>query len=547
MHINNTKREKILGGGEEGNPPRRTESKKAKSRAAHFVFSYLFLILLSTPFIFLISRQDFSIYGLVIFENRGLADAPDFKTTSFKDLPKQWDKYFSDKMPFRQVFMPGYLFVYEKFLKTFVTEYVTGHANELFDNHAAPIVDAALEIAPYSAQGKEHVRLTAAGKYAYFLSKGIPYYIFLVPDKTTLYPEFLPFYTKWIPHSSWYQEQEATLRKAHIKFYPLKDILWPFKPQERLYDQMNDTFHWNGNALAHAYDYMANVLAMDNHIFKPVEYGKYYEIETVPVNMGVYGSETTTFIKLKKTENFSCSILPEQYRSDGYNQFCINHTVPSGSLWFYSDSYFGDTHGSKGVSPFVHNVHTYIHRHYFSPRPFTQLADDTLKFNKPDAVIEEFVSRMYGTQNSIFEPLLRILGDFWMKTGGIILDHKTDLSAFSMNNIDQPNPDSSEFDFKTNNRLTLKAPAVADDLGRVVVMGKINSPANAVIRVFYREEGNSSEEKIQDIGIAQGAQVFHQTVYAKPYSKVKLSLQFLTPGKYRFEKIKEIDDLREKM
>ena len=78
-------------------------------------------------------------------------------------------------------------------------------------------------------------------------------------------------------------------------------------------------------------------------------------------------------------------------------------------------------------------------------------------------------------------------------------------------------------------------------------MGKINSPANAVIRVFYREEGNSSEEKIQDIGIAQGAQVFHQTVYAKPYSKVKLSLQFLTPGKYRFEKIKEIDDLREKM
>ena len=75
--------------------------------------------------------------------------------------------------------MPGYIFVYEKALKTYVSEYVTGSGSELFMNHAAPVINAALEIRPYTQQAKENIRLTAAGKYAYYRSKGIPFYLFL--------------------------------------------------------------------------------------------------------------------------------------------------------------------------------------------------------------------------------------------------------------------------------------------------------------------------------------------------------------------------------
>ena len=80
--------------------------------------------------------------------------------------------------------MPGYVYVYEKLLRTFVVECVTGYGNEIFVNHVAPLINASLEVTPYNDLTKESVRLTAAGKYAYFLSKGIPYYLFLIPDKS---------------------------------------------------------------------------------------------------------------------------------------------------------------------------------------------------------------------------------------------------------------------------------------------------------------------------------------------------------------------------
>ena len=178
-------------------------------------------------------------------------------------------------------------------------------------------------------------------------------------------------------------------------------------------------------------------------------------------------------------------------------------------------------------------------------RPFTQLADETIKFSRPDAVIEEFAERMVGTQHSGMDSKLRILGDFWMKTGGIFLEHQADLSAYSLQNIDRNGSAPGELDIRDSNRLTLKAPAVADDLGRVVVMGRLNAPSNASVRIFYRDE--SSAEKTQDFRIAQGPQIFHETIHAKPFSKVSISLQFLSPGKYRLEKIQEIDDLRERM
>lgn len=455
----------------------------------------------------------------MVGENRNLATAPDFRTTPLKDIPKMWNQYFRDKMPFRQVFMPGYLFIYEKVLKTYVSEFVTGYDNEIFMNHAEPLIDRTLGVRPYPVQAKEHVRLTAAGKYAYFLSKDIPYYLFLAPDKTTIYPEFLPFYANWIPHRTWYQEQVATLTKAHIKFFPLNDCLSKFKKNERQHDIVFDNGHWNGNALVHAYQYMAGILSQDNPIFSPVKYNEYYSVENVPVTSSVYGSEITSFIRLKHKENFSCSILPEQYRTMNYNKFCINNAVPKGSLWFFSDSYFGGTHGSDAVTPFIHNVHTYIHRHAdMGDWSFTQLANRTMSLNKPDAVIEEFVERMTGAQHSLFDPMLRILGDYWMKTGGIFLEHKTDFSKFNLHNIERNRFAHSEFTFKADNKITLKAPVVADDLGRVVIMGQINAPSNISVRIIYSDE--NSTEKTQDIGIAQGSQLFHETIHTKPFSQV---------------------------
>jgi len=520
------------------------DTHNSSGRPVHFVFSYIFLLLLSTPLIFSLFGRDVSLH--LIGENRNLASYPDFRTTSVKDLPGQWDSYFKDRMPFRQIFMPGYIFAYEKVLKTYVSEYVTGRGNELFMNHAAPVIDTNLGIWPYNSYDKEHLRLTAAGKHAYFLSKGIPYYLFLAPDKSTLYPELLPFYAKWIPHRTWYQEQKGTLEKANINFYPLKDFLWQFKNHERLYDIMYDNCHWNGTALVHAYKYFADILAKDNPIFSPVAYGKYYTLEHKKFSVSVYGDESTGFIDLRHTENFICSTLPSQYRTENYNKLCTNSTLKKGSLWFFSDSYFGETHGSYGVTPFVHNVHTYIHRHYGMNKPFTQLADETLKFNRPDAVIEEFVERMCGPRHSLQDPLLRVLGDFWLKTRGILLEHRTNFSEFTIQNVDRSESSPDLFTVRAGNRLTLKSAVTADDLGRVVIMGRIDVPDNAVINVRFKYAGTDTWQEI-NFGLNKDHKIFHETIRVRPFSKVNLSLHFQTPGTYRLGKIQEIDDLRERM
>lgn len=438
--------------------------------------------------------------------------------------------------------MPAYIFTYEKILQTYVTEYVTGKNGEIFLNHAAPVLDASLEIIPYPEQWKEQVRLSAAGKAAYFYGKGIPFYLFLIPDKSTMYPELLPFYAKWIPHHIWYHEEIATLNKAKVTLYPLNDYLTQFKEKERLYDTFYDTGHWNGNALIHAYNYMAEILAKDNPIFKPVALNEYYGTVKQQVTMSVYGSEITDFIVLKHTNDFNCAPPPEPYRADTYNQYCVNKTKDKGSLWFFSDSYFGATHGSNAVTPFVHNVHTYFHRSCGLSNPFTKFADESLTFNKPDAVIEEFVERMGGIQHTWNDPLLRVLGDFWMKTQGIFLDHRSDLTAFTLSNAEIS---GDRLTVQPCSRLNLKEPAVADDLGRVVVMGKLDPPVDCALRIHYQEEGGP--EQILDFGLPKAAPVFHQAVHVNPYSKVRLSVEFLTSGTYTLGQIKEIDDLKARM
>lgn len=45
----------------------------------------------------------------------------------------------------------------------------------------------------------------------------------------------------------------------------------------------------------------------------------------------------------------------------------------------FSDSYFGATHGANKITPFVHNVHTYLHSHYDLTKPYTDVANYRLK------------------------------------------------------------------------------------------------------------------------------------------------------------------------
>ena len=63
----------------------------------------------------------------------------------------------------------------EVLLKSYVSENITGKNDELFN--ASPVVYSALVVNHFDSIFQERLRLSAAGKFAFFYSKNIPFYL----------------------------------------------------------------------------------------------------------------------------------------------------------------------------------------------------------------------------------------------------------------------------------------------------------------------------------------------------------------------------------
>lgn len=515
------------------------------------LFSVIFYLIISLPLCLQISGHELDCF--LVNENRALASKPNLKKLKLNEITSQWELYFKDHLPLRNIFIGSYIYLSEVLLKSYVSENITGKYDELFN--ASPVVYSALGVNHFDSIFQECLRLSAAGKFAFFYSKNIPFYLFIAPDKTTLYPEFLPFYSKIIKHQGAYVSQIDSLKHSNIPFYDLKVFLDQFRLKMKLYDKKFDNVHWNGNAMMLAYPYMASVLAKNNNMFNPVETPKYYEIFDKDVMAGVYGIDRSKFIKINKFDNIKCGLAIDHF--DQYHNLCINNNVSKGTLWFFSDSYFGATHGANKVTPFVHNVHTYLHSHYDLTKPYTDVANYRLKKIRPDAVIEEFVERMWwgGRVQVHNDPLLRTLGDVWLKTGGYILDSNFDINS---NVVYLLNCNVLKDNFQKNSVYTLHAknadpivkfsePVKADYLGRVVVIAKYSTPQNSFAQIFYRTESDKTLRYVVQ-NITRGKNLVHMTVHVKPFEKVYLRFDpGAVPGNYVFEDIPEVNDLRNRM
>lgn len=191
------------------------------SRLVNLLFLSIFTILLCLPITLKLVNIDVK-WGL-INENRNLAVAPTLNDLTLKDFFIKYDEFIKDNMPFRQFFLTSYIYVTENILKSYELEEITGKNNEKFYNTKTnPILEQNLGLYPYSDEAVEWLRLSEAGKYAFFYSKYIPYHLFIIPDKGTLYPEWMPFYSKWIIHDGWYNKQIEALNHANIPYYDLK-------------------------------------------------------------------------------------------------------------------------------------------------------------------------------------------------------------------------------------------------------------------------------------------------------------------------------------
>lgn len=534
-------------------------------RFVNLLFLSIFTILLCLPITLKLVNIDVK-WGL-INENRNLAVVPTLNDLTLKDFFIKYDEFIKDNMPFRQFFLTSYIYVTENILKSYELEEITGKNNEKFYNTKTnPILEQNLGLYPYSDEAVEWLRLSEAGKYAFFYSKYIPYHLFIIPDKGTLYPEWMPFYSKWIINDGWYNKQIEALNHANIPYYDLKKVLVSKKNKYRMYDVFFDNSHWNGNGLMTVYPVINNILRKNNsNIFDNIEQGKDYSSYEKNVSSGVYGKEKTKFVKLNHMNNIFCGPLPKnlQGRTNRYEKLCVNNDRDGGTLWFFSDSYFGDTHGSEAVTPFVHSAHNYLHSHYNLNPPYTFtnfVYERFMSGFKPDAVISEFVERGWGCGNhALNDFMLRILGDLWLHTGGFLLDTSLNTNELELANAQLLNAEIQNEDATTafainalniDPTITFKHSVTADYLGRAVVMAKYISPADSFAQVFYSTDDspNISEEKSVSQQIHAGENLVHLTVHVKPFEKVYLRFDpGAVPGQYIFENIPEVEDLRKRM
>ena len=518
----------------------------------------LFSIVIFTPAIIKLCNITTFLTG--VNENRTLQRAPHFKELTLAQYTRTWDKYFNDRLGLRDLYLPLYIRIWEARLHAPVSEYVTGRNGELFMNHAAPVVSASLGLLPWSPQSRAELRVGYAAKHAYFYAQGIPFYVFLVPDKSTVYPELMPFYASMIPHDGWYKTQLSELQNARINVTSLKEYFDEYSHKMRLYDRLYDNCHWNGNALYLAYPYMAKVLARDNSIFEPVS-KDYYEIYDADVGFQPYGNDHTQFIRLKHQEDLICKEADPDLQTVHYNKTCVNQKKASGSLLFFSDSYFGSTHGSGAIPPFVFNVKVYNHRHYALKKGdnFKDFIERNLAKDRPDAVIEEFVERMRGGSNGLYyDPYMRILGNTWLKTGGFTIDHSLPEEDYRLINCRRLTDTSDKNN--TADGLIIDAtssdPIIefirtvkADDLGRVALMMNISAPADTVAQIYFADPAESfNKGKVINITLHQGDNLIAQELWFAPYQEVRLRFDPGTvPGRYIFKRIPQLDELRARM
>ena len=115
------------------------------------------------------------------------------------------------------------------------------------------------------------------------------------PDKPTIYPEDLPFWTKWKRGQSWEEQVDAVLAGTQIHYLNLKQALLNRKNEKRVFNQRYDLPHWNGNALVVAYEEICKALAREG--FTPPKPGVDYDMVIYNGNAGAAGYEKAPCVK----------------------------------------------------------------------------------------------------------------------------------------------------------------------------------------------------------------------------------------------------------
>ncbi len=193
-----------------------------------------------------------------VTEKRELAAKPNFSVDSIWSYPKKFEDYYNDNFGFR---IP--LVAYNNYIKAF-------HFGVYSNPDLTYGKEGWMFLTPYQSkdkhQGRDYfseseiikIKETLVNRKKHLEDQGIQYLIVVVPDKLTLYPEFLPddFY---LADSSQLDQFMNFMDGEGVDIIDLRSELKKQKKEHKLYFKTDS--HWNQHAGFIAYQEIMKVVS----------------------------------------------------------------------------------------------------------------------------------------------------------------------------------------------------------------------------------------------------------------------------------------------
>jgi len=357
-----------------------------ESRGREVILTLSFLLIIFLPTISYLSPA----FGTdASLENRRLAQKPEFKFSNILHYAGQFTDYFKDQFAFRNLLVQANSLFMVKFLHAspLSEKVIVGRQNWLFLS-GDKVIDDYKGVDTLGEKSLLIIRQNLRDKAEWFARNGMKYYLIIIPEKSQIYPEYLPTSVKKIRQTSKYEQLVRYLKNdASIVFIDVRERLLNEKKNKAVYYK-TDT-HWNDRGAFAAYQEIVNRISKDFPNVHPRAFLNYSVADFVGrggdlsrmVSIAPYSNDEYSFF-LPNFEN-SAATIPYSYPYTDINvdaKQSVDTTQPK--LVMYRDSF------SISLIPFLSqnfskSIYLWTPTHDYA----------MMQAEKPDIVIHAFAER----------------------------------------------------------------------------------------------------------------------------------------------------------
>lgn len=163
------------------------------------------------------------------YENRQLAEFPELSAENFEQIPSQFEAYYNDHVPFKNLFVKVKTKLDLKLLGQSSNSAVTvGEDNWMFYTSSIEGEDALADYQRtnlYTEEQEEALKASILSAKEQAESRGMRFFVFQAPNKETIYGEYMPDSTKQFGEVSRLDAVIPRLQEAGLPVYDMKAAL----------------------------------------------------------------------------------------------------------------------------------------------------------------------------------------------------------------------------------------------------------------------------------------------------------------------------------